>query len=246
MSKNEMRRLMAVLALLALALAAGCGGSDDPTDPAGNNDQIPAFNGPEMYTVPSALAASTDLMAMQAESVIQTINTAAVYVSLLNSGSKALADGPPWVTTFNYMGLTIELTVDVDGDDYTYEGRLTGSLGEATYDNDLVYVAREAMDGSAGQLSYLDPATGIEVSRWSWSGSSSSLTTFDAGVVASQMVLTPDGAGGASLDIYAEGDSGTGWLSTAMVWNAAGVGTWTLYDDQGAETATGTLPSSSS
>lgn len=160
MSKKDLRRLLPLLAVLALAFAVGCSDDDDPAGPGGGGDETPAFVGPEAYEVPNSMVTSAIPDAQLAVGYATQVNLVSTYGAFLNSPAKAAADGPPWVDTFTYGGFTVELTVDEDGDDWTYEARLSGTVGEESYADDLIYRARQAKTGGDGYLDFLDPTTG--------------------------------------------------------------------------------------
>lgn len=243
MSKNELRRILTLLAVLALAFAVGCSDDDDPTGPGGGGDDSPTFAGPETYNVPNSMTTSANPNAQLAVGYTTQINLASTYAAFLSSPVKAANDGPPWVDTFTYGGFTVELTVDEDGDDWTYEARLSGTVGEESYDNDLIYRARQSKTGGNGYLDFMDPTTGYILSRWDWNTTSTSLIAYDGMSPAGAYILTPDGSGGADLEVWNDGlPSGDGWLGLAMSWDAAGNGSWISYDDQGGETDSGVWP----
>lgn len=248
MHKFEMRRWLILMAVLMLAFAVGCSDDDDPTGPGNGGDDAPTFDGPEAYTAPASMQTSSDPYAQTAYFSTVQIGLASTYLTWFNAPpGKAAADGPPWTQEWNFNeggdNLTVSIVIDEQGDDWTWQVRFDGTMGGETYQNIVVYRARQAKNGSTGMLEVFNPATGNVVSLWAWDASLTRMRSFNGTMPATEMILTPDGSGGADLSIYTDGfQAGDGWESMAMSWDSAGNGSWTEYNEDGSVADSGVWP----
>lgn len=241
MSKNVSIRLLGIALLAGVLIVAGCNSGDDPATPTTPQSNAPQFTGPEAYAAPAALLNSQDPHATQAVMMVSQVGIVSLYAGYLNGPGKDAEDGPPWneVWTIPQMGLSIDVTIDEDGDDWTWVARMTGTIGGVVYEDDLVYRAREAKAGGRGRLDYLDAETGSLLSRWGWDGAVNTLLAYEGEAIASEIVVTPDGQGGATLESYAGGDAESGLLVMSATWDAHGVGNWSEFDQTGSLTSQG-------
>jgi hypothetical protein len=233
--------LATMLLVLAFALT-GCSDDDDdnPTNPGNGGDDAPEFMGVEAVTLPQAMQDSTDPYAIMASSYVNQINLIAGYSTIFTPPSnKAAADGPPWVWTWTYnddvQNVTVTLTADeVDGF-YTWEMVYDGTVDGMTFNDAVVYRARQAVDGSSGDFWLHDiyEGSGEVLIEWHWTSSGAD-TDFEmiawSGNESIRIVMSFKGDTSGDVDIF-EGSAGNWVIQYHFEWTEAGTGSWAEYEN---------------
>jgi hypothetical protein len=231
-----------VMALAVVGALAGCSDNNNPAGPGdgGNGDQPPEFT-LQQVSVPDAMRQSNDPYAIVTVSYVGLANSFSSWFGYFTPPSSAkiarptgTQDGPPWVYTYSQGGVSVTLTIDEEGDHYTWDVVANGNDGETTYDNFHYLHGERAMDESNGSIVLNDPESLSTAAEWEWSLSSSNvysflMTAYDVTEdLQIDLVANPDQSG--QLE-YRTGTNNEYVPEFGSQWQSSGAGTWQEYSD---------------
>lgn len=252
MKKTRIRLLlMTGVLMLSLTMVAACSDDDDDNPTTPQTQDPPAFplTAAEQLELPGGLTTSGDPQANAVMAYAALANSFSGYLDFFAwPSSKAMADGPPWVTTWNIVDspdvdLTITFTIDETEDAYTWEYKVDGYDEDGTYEDAVFYAAHAAKDGSWGEMmAYdIDYSTTTPVLSWDWSETalgafSMEFVSYDDDGFRAVFGVDPDGSGDLQVYDYFE----SAWrVLEYFEWTALGSGSYILYDYEGGDDITG-------
>jgi hypothetical protein len=237
------RHLLRWFAVVAFALAlAGCSDDDNPTGSGngGNGDGPPEFTVSQV-SVPEAMRQSNDPFAILTVSYVNLANSFSNWFGYFTPPASAkiarpaaTQDGPPWAYNYTQGGLTVTLTIDVEGDNYTWDVVADGTDGSTTYDNFHWLHGERSMDEKSGSIVAYDPDVTGPVAEWDWSFSPTDVYSFlmtaydEFENIQIDLTVNPDASG----QLESRSGSGNEYLPEfTSQWQSSGAGMWQQYSE---------------
>ncbi|MDP1677568.1 MAG: hypothetical protein Q8L88_11975 [Bacteroidota bacterium] len=225
-------------------LIVGC---DKEESPASSSTQKPSspkvsFDGPNTQ--------STNTYAQQAKVFSQMFNGFALQFSTLAEMPGGTQNGNVWTYTYTVQGFTETITVELLGDgSYKWKIIFNGTEpgGSITYVNWIAFEGTSSADGKSGSWKFYGENTTVLEAEISWSTDAQGnetgiLKTYTNGVLQEKLDIVNNVNGTGSMKLYDKKTATTDlYLSIDISWIADGTGTYTVYNEAGTVTASGTF-----
>ncbi len=219
-------RYLSFLLLITLFGSLGCFDQQNPNDPENTIPEIPElilFRGPVAQAAPEALQNSIDEFNSH-------MATGYTYLSIATISSPNSSDNHyVWEVSAGGFTATIEATKTDDGS-VDWVVTINGSDGNLSYDNWVAMRGTSNIEGTNGEWHIFAENSTDEVGVFTWqvldNGVKIGTFTINEPSIIYEVINNADGSGSF---IKKEG----GVKVYEAVWDAAGNGSWTLWDLQG-------------
>lgn len=242
---KQFARIFALsLTLILSAMITGCSDEDSPTTPAASTKPaapVVSFNGPN--------TSSTNQYATQAKSASSLFNSQG---EMFNAFAQlpGTMNGNVWTYSQTVNGLTTTITSEnLSNGSYRwkiiYNGAYSDGGNAGTVSNWTAFEGTTTADGKTGSWKiYAFNSTNVEL-EMSWATDASgnetgSIKMYDMNVLDEQLDLVNNMNGTGSMTFFTRGVSSF-YKNFEVSWIADGTGTYTVYNEAGTITGTGTF-----